>query len=105
MQCVTLTTPGTHVEATATAAAGVDGQRQFKEAMEARRHPQSLATLPRNDPRGRAEFQRATGELGMRGRCCSATSTASRSPDERFRPIYEAANDMGASCASTRSTR
>ena len=42
---------------------------EFKEAMETRgQHFTALATLPLNDPTASLkEFQRATGQLGMRG--------------------------------------
>ena len=99
MQCVTLTTPGTHVETPATAvrlASMVNDE--FKEAMETRgRHFTSLATLPLNDPKASLkEFQRATRELGMRGAMLFSNINGVALSDERFWPIYEAANDIGA---------
>ena len=99
MQCVTLTTPGTHVEEPKTAvrlASMVNDE--FKEAMETRgKHFTALATLPLNDPKASLkEFQRATGELGMRGAMLFSNINGVALSDERFWPIYEAANDRGA---------
>src|SRR3954451_18350109 len=70
MQVLTLTTPGTHVETPGTAvrlASLVNDE--FKEAIDTRgKHFAALATLPLSDPKALLkEFQRATGELGMRG--------------------------------------
>ena len=42
------------------------------------------------------EFQRATGELGMRGAMLFSNVNGVALSDERFWPIYEAANDLGA---------
>ena len=99
MQCVTLTTPGTHVETPATAvrlASMVNDE--FKEAMETRgEHFTALATLPLNDPKASLkEFQRATGELGMPGAMLFSNINGVALSDERFWPIYEAANEIGA---------
>ena len=99
MQVVTLTTPGTHVETPETAvrfASMVNDE--FKEAIETRgRHFTALATLPLNDPKASLkEFQRATGELGMRGAMLFSNVNGVALSDERFWPIYEAANDIGA---------
>jgi aminocarboxymuconate-semialdehyde decarboxylase len=99
MQVVTLTTPGTHVETPETAvrfASMVNDE--FKEAMETRgQHFTALATLPLNDPQASLkEFKRATGELGMRGAMLFSNVNGVALSDERFWPIYEAANDIGA---------
>src|SRR5204863_1359708 len=99
MQSVTLTTPGTHVETPAPAVRlatmVID---EFKEAMETRgKHFTALATLPLNDPKASLkEFQRATGELGMRGAMLFSNVNGVALSDRRFWPIYEAANDIGA---------
>jgi aminocarboxymuconate-semialdehyde decarboxylase len=98
MQVVTLTTPGTHVEAPATAvrlASMVNDE--FKEAIETRgRHFTALATLPLNDPKASLkEFERATGQLGMRGAMLFSNINGVALSDERFWPIYEAANSLG----------
>jgi len=99
MQVVTLTTPGTHVETPAVAAKLASlVNDEFKEAMETRgRHFTALATLPLNDPKASlAEFRRATGQLGMKGAMLFSNINGVALSDERFWPIYEAANDVGA---------
>src|SRR6185295_312063 len=71
MQVVTLTTPGTHVAAP--------------------------ATLPLNDPKASlTEFERATNQLGLRGAMLFSNVNGIALSDERFWPIYEAANDRAA---------
>ena len=99
MQVVTLTTPGTHVETpghAATLASMVNDE--FREAIDTRgTHFTALATLPLNDPKASLkEFQRATGQLGLRGAMLFSNINGVALSDERFWPIYEAANDAGA---------
>jgi len=99
MQVVTLTTPGTHVETPADAARLASlVNDEFKEAVDMRgQHFAALATLPLNDPRAALkEFQRATGELGLRGAMLFSNINGVALSDERFWPLYEAANDIGA---------
>jgi aminocarboxymuconate-semialdehyde decarboxylase len=99
MQVVTLTTPGTHVETPATAARLASMVNdEFKEAVETRgRHFTALATLPLNDPAASLkEFQRATGQLGLKGAMLFSNINGVALSDQRFWPIYEAANDIGA---------
>jgi aminocarboxymuconate-semialdehyde decarboxylase len=99
MQVLTLTTPGTHVETPATAARLASlVNDEFKQAIDTRgRHFTSLATLPLNDPAASAaEFRRATGQLGLRGAMLFSNVNGVALSDERFWPIYEAANDIGA---------
>ena len=99
MQVVTLTTPGTHVETPAAAARLASMVNdEFKEAMDTRGHRfTALATLPLNDPAASAkEFLRATGDLGMRGAMLFSNVNGVALSDERFWPIYEAANEAGA---------
>jgi aminocarboxymuconate-semialdehyde decarboxylase len=99
MQVVTLTTPGTHVETPATAARLASlVNDEFKEAIDSRgRHFTALATLPLNDPAASLkEFQRATGPLGFRGAMLFSNVNGVALSDERYWPIYEAANDIGA---------
>jgi aminocarboxymuconate-semialdehyde decarboxylase len=99
MQMVTLTTPGTHVEAPATAAKLASMVNdEFREAIDTRgRHFTALATLPLNDPAAAlAEFRRATGQLGLRGAMLFSNINGVALSDQRFWPIYEAANDIGA---------
>jgi aminocarboxymuconate-semialdehyde decarboxylase len=99
MQVVTLTTPGTHVESPAVAARLASlVNDEFKEAIDTRgRHFTALATLPLNDPKASlAEFERATRQLGLRGAMLFSNVNGVALSDERFWPIYEAANDIGA---------
>jgi aminocarboxymuconate-semialdehyde decarboxylase len=99
MQVVTLTTPGTHVEEPRTAARLASlVNDEFKEAIDTRGHHfTALATLPLNDPQASLkEFRRATGELGMRGAMLFSNINGVALSDQRFWPIYEAANDAGA---------
>ena len=99
MQVVTLTTPGTHVEEPATAAKLASlVNDEFREGIDARgRHFTALATLPLNDAKASlTEFRRATGQLGLRGAMLFSNVNGVALSDERFWPIYEAANDIGA---------
>jgi len=99
MQMVTLTTPGTHVETPATAARlAALVNDEFREALDTRgRHFTALATLPLNDPHAALdEFRRATGQLGLRGAMLFSNINGVALSDQRFWPIYEAANDIGA---------
>jgi aminocarboxymuconate-semialdehyde decarboxylase len=98
MQVVTLTTPGTHVETPATAARLASMVNdEFKEAIDTRGHRfTALATLPLNDPAASLkEFRRATGDLGMRGAMLFSNINGVALSDQRFWPIYEAANEAG----------
>ena len=99
MQVVTLTAPGTHVETPAVAAKLASlVNDEFKEAVVARgRHFTALATLPLNDPKASLkEFRRATGALGMRGAMLFSNVNGVALSDQRFWPIYEAADEAGA---------
>src|SRR5262245_29104242 len=99
IQVVTLTTPGTHVETPAVAARLASMVNdEFKEAIDMRGHRfTALATLPLNDPAASLkEFRRAMGELGFRGAMLFSNINGVALSDERFWPIYEAANDAGA---------
>jgi len=98
-QVVTLTTPGTHVEKPDVAvrfAAMVNDE--FKAAME---RPDgkftALATLPLNDPAASAkELDRAMRQLGMRGAMLFSNVNGVALSDQRYWPLYEIANDLGA---------
>ena len=95
-QVITFTTPGTHVEAPATAVAAGDArQRRVRAAMDTRGSISlSLATLPLNDPAASVnEFERATRQLGLPGAMLFSNINGVALSDERFWPIYEAAND------------
>jgi len=99
LQVVTLTTPGTHVETPATAAKLASlVNDEFKEAIDTRgRNFTALATLPLNDPKASlVEFRRATGQLGLRGAMLFSNINGVALSDQRFWPMYEAANDIGA---------
>jgi aminocarboxymuconate-semialdehyde decarboxylase len=99
MQVVTLTTPGTHVEAPATAvrlASLVNDE--LKEAIETRgRHFTALATLPLNDAAASVrELDRAMRQLGLPGAMLFSNVNGVALSDPRFWPMYELANDLGA---------
>ena len=98
MQVVTLTTPGTHVETPATAARLASlVNDEFREAMETRgKRFTALATLPLNDPAAsRRELERAMGQLKMPGAMLFSNVNGIALSDERFWPIYEAADALG----------
>jgi aminocarboxymuconate-semialdehyde decarboxylase len=98
-QVVTLTTPGTHVETPARAvelAALVNDE--FREAMDTRgQHFTALATLPLNDPAASVkELERACRQLHMPGAMLFSNVNGAALSDQRFWPIYELANELGA---------
>jgi aminocarboxymuconate-semialdehyde decarboxylase len=98
-QIISLTTPGTHVESPAQAvklASMVNDE--FKDAADQYGSKfVALATLPLNDPAASVkEFERATGQLGMPGAMLFSNINGVALSDERFWPIYERANDRGA---------
>ena len=99
MQVISMTTPGTHVESPANAAelaslvndSFADVVARYKDRFVA------LATLPLNDPAASVkEFKRACGPLGFRGAMLFSNINGVALSDERFWPLYEAANDVGA---------
>jgi aminocarboxymuconate-semialdehyde decarboxylase len=98
-QVLTLTTPGTHVE---TPARAVELARLVNDAFAeivAERAPRfaALATLPLNDPRAAAvELARAVEELGFPGAMLFSNVEGVPLADERFRPLYEVADALGA---------
>ena len=99
MQVVTLTTPGTHVEAPATAARlAALVNDEFKEAIDSRgKHFTALATLPLNDPAASAkELDRAMRQLGLPGAMLFGNVNGVALSDPRFFPVYEIADDLGA---------
>jgi len=98
-QVITLTTPGTHVETPQTAArlaalvndAFADVVQRFHGRFAA------LATLPLNDPVASVkELERAGRQLNMPGAMVFANVNGVALADQRFWPLYEAANDSGA---------
>ena len=99
MQVLTLTTPGTHVEVPATAvrlASLVNDE--FREAIDARgRRFTALATLPLNDPPASAsELERAVRDLRLPGAMLFSNVNGVALSDQRYWPMYEVANDLGA---------
>lgn len=99
VQVISLTTPGTHVETPAAAvklAALVNDA--FAAVVSAKKGKfVALATLPLNDPAASVrEFERATRQLGFRGAMLFSNINGIALADERFWPLYEAANDAGA---------
>jgi aminocarboxymuconate-semialdehyde decarboxylase len=98
-QVLTLTTPGTHVESPRRA---VELARLVNDAFArivADRAPRfaALATLPLNDPRASvAELRRAVEELRLPGAMLFSNANGVALSDERFWPLYEAADELGA---------
>ena len=98
-QVITLTTPGTHVESPEVA---VRFARMVNDAfarIATERAPwfTALATLPLNDPAASAaELRRAMEELGMRGAMLFSNVNGVALADERYRPLYETADALGA---------
>jgi aminocarboxymuconate-semialdehyde decarboxylase len=98
-QVLTFTSPGTHIESAARAVALAqmvnDALAKIKD--ERRNRFTALATLPLNDPKGSAkEFERVTAELGFKGAMLFSNVNGVALSDERFWPLYERANDLGA---------
>jgi aminocarboxymuconate-semialdehyde decarboxylase len=96
VQVISLTTPGTHIEAPAVAAALAtitnDAFARIRDERGSRFVP--LATLPLCDPRASVlEYLRATDELGLRGAMLFSNVNGVGLDDARFWPLYEAAND------------
>jgi aminocarboxymuconate-semialdehyde decarboxylase len=107
MQVYTLTTPGTHVETPATAARLASlVNDEFAEGIAAHRTDQTtgqtsrfsaLATLPLNDPAASVkELDRAIRQLKFPGAMLFSNVNHVALADERFYPLYEVANDLGA---------
>ncbi len=98
-QVISLTTPGTHVEAPATA---VRLATLVNDAFAAvvQNYPgrfTALATLPLNDPAASVkELQRACRELHFAGAMLFSNVNGIGLDDRRFVPLYEAANELGA---------
>jgi aminocarboxymuconate-semialdehyde decarboxylase len=94
-QVLSLTTPGTHVEKPARAAALAQIVNDALASI-ARDRPSRftvLATLPLNDPVASAkELERALGTLGMRGAMLFGNVNGTALSDQRYWPLYEVAN-------------
>ncbi|MSO50432.1 MAG: amidohydrolase [Acidobacteria bacterium] len=96
VQVISLTTPGTHIETPAIAAALAtitnDAFARIRDERGTRFAP--LATLPLCDPKASVlEYLRATDELGLRGTMLFSNVNGVGLDDERFWPLYEAVND------------
>ncbi len=99
MQVVTLTTPGTHVETPDRAAAlSRLVNDAFAEVIRERgAHFTALATLPLNDPAAAvAELRRTVDQLGLKGAMLFSNVNGVALADPRYRPLYEAADALGA---------
>lgn len=98
-QVLTLTTPGTHVEKPETAARfAALVNDAFAEIVKSKHGRfSSLATLPLNAPAASVkELERACRSLGMRGAMLFSNVNGVGLDDQRFWPLYEAANDLDA---------
>lgn len=98
-QVISLTTPGTHVENAERAARLARMVNDEFAEIVAARSPRfaALATLPLNDPKASvAEFRRAVEQLGMPGAMLFSNVNGVALADERYWPLYEVANDLGA---------
>ncbi|HUG42241.1 MAG TPA: amidohydrolase family protein [Longimicrobiales bacterium] len=98
LQVLTLTTPGTHVERPARA---VELARMVNDAFATiardRARFTALATLPLNDPgASAAELERAVRELGLAGAMVFSNVNGVPLADDRFLPLWERADDLGA---------
>ncbi len=98
-QVITLTTPGTHVETAAYAADLATLVNDAFATIIAERGPRfsALATLPLNDPAASVkEFRRSIEELHLPGAMLFSNVNGVALADERFWPLYEAADAYGA---------
>jgi aminocarboxymuconate-semialdehyde decarboxylase len=98
-QLLSLTTPGTHVESPARAAELARLVNDAFARIVADRAPRfaALATLPLNDPRASvAELRRAVEELRLPGAMLFSNVNGVALSDERFWPLYEVADELGA---------
>lgn len=99
MQVLSFTTPGTHVEPPARAVALArlvnDAFAAVVQARPARFT--ALATLPLNDPVASAvELERAVTDLKLRGAMLFSNVNGVALADDRYRPLYETADALGA---------
>ena len=99
LQIITLTTPGTHIEtpARAVSLAQMVNDR-FADVVATRaRHFRALATLPLNDPAASViELERAMRQLDFRGAMIFSNVNGVGLDDQRFWPLWEKANELGA---------
>ncbi len=98
-QVLTFTSPGVHVEAPAQA---VPWARLVNDAFAAVVYSRperfmALATLPLNDPKASVvELERACRSLGLRGAMLFSNVNGVALADERYWPLYEKADRLGA---------
>ncbi len=98
-QVISLTTPGTHVEAPANAAwlASMVNDDFARIASDYRGRFIAYATLPLNDPAASVrELERAMKQLGMRGAMLFSNVNGVALADPRYTPLYEAADSLDA---------
>ena len=98
-QVISLTTPGTHVDPApvATKLAAITNDAFARVARERNGRFVPLATLPLCDPAASAgELVRSMDKLGMPGAMLFSNVNGTGLDDQRFWPIYEAANDRDA---------
>ena len=98
-QVVTLTTPGTHVEEPKSAVRLATLVNDSFARVVSDKHGRflALATLPLNDPAASVkEFRRCAEQLEMPGALLFSNINGVALHDQRFWPLYEAANDLQA---------
>jgi aminocarboxymuconate-semialdehyde decarboxylase len=98
-QVLSLTTPGTHVETPRVAAtlAGIVNDAFARVCAERGGRFSALATLPLCDPAASArELERALDALGLAGAMLFSNVNGVGLDDERFFPLYEAADERSA---------
>ena len=98
-QVITLTTPGTHVEDPAIAVAFAQLVNDAFASVVRERAPRftGLATLPLNDPAASVhELSRAMNDLDLPGAMLFSNVNGVALANERYWPLYEKANELGA---------
>jgi aminocarboxymuconate-semialdehyde decarboxylase len=98
-QVVSLTTPGTHVETPARAVkyASLVNDEFAKAVQERSPRFAAYATLPLNDPKASVvEFRRAVEQLRFPGAMLFSNVNGVALADQRYWPLYEAADELGA---------
>src|SRR5688500_18578345 len=98
-QVISFTTPGTHVESEERAARFARLVNDAFATIVRERGPRfaAYATLPLNDPAASVvELRRAIRDLGLRGAMLFSNVNGVALSDQRFWPLYEAADALGA---------
>ncbi|HET9284770.1 MAG TPA: amidohydrolase family protein, partial [Candidatus Angelobacter sp.] len=99
VQVISLTTPGTHIEAPATAIklAHLCNDAFARAVADKKGLFVALATLPLCDPAASvAELRRGMEQLKFRGAMVFSNINGVALSDQRFWPVWEAANQLGA---------